>query len=287
MKAVPANSTISGKTMALMKNSNHGNGVRAKKSLGQNFCIDDRIPAEIVKRLGADENSLVWEIGPGKGALTRLLAKTGAGLQLFEIDERMRPILEKHFPQAQIVWGDFLEIKVADLPETGQRRLLVTGNLPYYCGTPILRRFLEDGPAAARLVFLLQHEVASKAAARENTSDYGYLSVHTAFFAEAEVGSVFGPASFDPPPKVRSAILEIRPLTLSSAERNRRLGALKMISVIFSQRRKMALPLLKRQFPATDWATRFAALKIDEKARPENIGPMLLLELFAPEGSAA
>ncbi len=255
--------------------------IKAKKSLGQNFCIDDRIPDEIVSRLAATPEHQVWEIGPGKGALTRRLTETGARMQLFEIDERMREVLTGEFPAASIIWGDFLEIPDAQLPAV-DRPLLVCGNLPYYCGTPIIKRFLEKGPHAERLVFLLQQEVAVKAAAPCNHKEYSYLSVHTAFFARASVGGTYGPGSFAPPPKVNSSILILEPLELSENERERRFRALKPASYLFMQRRKMALPLLRRQFAGTDWNERFARLGIDEKARPENISPAQMLELFAP-----
>lgn len=256
--------------------------IRAKKSLGQNFCKDERIPAEIIARLSPGPGSQIWEIGPGQGALTRKLAKTGASLHLFEIDERMREILENGFKQATITWGDFLEIPDARLPEVSLP-LLVCGNLPYYCGTPIIRRFLENGPKAEKIVFLLQEEVAKKAAARHNTSDYGFLSVHTAFFAKASVGNTYPPSSFVPPPKINSTILQLEPLSLSPEEKERRLKALKQVSFLFNQRRKMALPLLKRRDKDFDWGERFAKLGIDEKARPENISPETFLELFAPQ----
>lgn len=256
--------------------------VTAKKSLGQNFCTDPRLAQEVVEKLAATENHQIWEIGPGKGALTQLISKSGAALQLFEIDERMRPILENQFRNAEIMWGDFLEIPDDKLPEVN-RPLLVCGNLPYYCGTPIIKRFLEKGPKAERIVFLLQEEVSLKAAAPCNTSDYGYLSVHTAFFAKASLGRTYPPSSFFPPPKINSTILVLEPLTLSEAEKQRRLKALKHISLLFTQRRKMALPLLKKRDGAINWAERFASLKIDEKARPENISPEQFLELLAPQ----
>lgn len=254
--------------------------VSAKKSLGQNFCIDERIPEEVVRRLSAGPQDQIWEIGPGMGALTERLQQTGADLQLFEIDQRMQPILTQKFPEAQIAWGDFLEIDQDQLPQVN-KPLLVCGNLPYYCGTPIIRRFLEKGPKPERMVFLLQEEVALKAAASENQPDYGFLSVLVAFFAKAWVGSTFPPSSFEPRPKINSTILVIEPVELTQAEKVTRLQALKMISVIFSQRRKMALSLLKKRFSEVNWAQRFEMLGIDAKARPENISPQTLLKLFS------
>lgn len=256
--------------------------IKAKKSLGQNFCVDERIPEETISSLAATPQHQIWEIGPGKGALTTLLAQTGASLHLFEIDERLRDTLTKTFKTAQITWGDFLEIKDAHLPPVN-RPLLVCGNLPFYCGTPIIKRFLEKGPHAERLVFLLQEEVSLKAAAPCNNKEYGYLSVHTAFFANARVGHTYPPSSFVPQPKINSTILVLEPLILDENEKARRFKALKPVSYLFNQRRKMALPLLKRQFAGIDWAERFARLGIDAKARPENISPATFLELFAPK----
>jgi len=258
--------------------------IRAKKSLGQNFCRDQRIPEEILRRLAPTQQHQIWEIGPGQGALTGQLARSGARLHLFEIDERMRPILTQKFANISISWGDFLEISSEQLPPT-DGHLLVCGNLPYYCATPIIRRFLEDGPQAERIVFLLQEEVSKKAAAPCNNSDYSYLSVHTAFFAHATVGSTYGPDSFVPPPKINSTILQLEPLKLTADERAHRHYALKCLSPLFQQRRKMALPLLKKRNPEIDWAARFDNLGIDHKARPENISPEQFLALFKPASS--
>ena len=255
------------------------NFIKAKKSLGQNFCIDERIPEEIVKELAPDKNFCVWEIGPGKGALTKRILETGADLHLFEIDKRMEEILENLCSKENITWGDFLELKQEELP-IPSKPLLVCGNLPYYCGTPIIKRFLEKGPTPARLVFLLQHEVALKASVPVNHKEYSYLSVHTALFAKAGMGNKYGPASFVPQPKIDSSVLILEPFQMSEEERKRRIDALKYISALFNQRRKIALSTLKRTFPETDWTERFKNIGIDEKARPENISPEQFLELF-------
>lgn len=259
--------------------SNNSTFIRAKKSLGQNFCIDERIPNEIIKELSPNKDFCVWEIGPGKGALTKRLLETGADIHLFEIDKRMEDILNSLCSNDSITWGDFLELSQEELPKPS-KPLLVCGNLPYYCGTPIIKRFLEKGPTPVRLVFLLQHEVALKASVPVNHKEYSYLSVHTALFAKARIGNKYGPSSFIPQPKIDSSILILEPIFMEDKERQKRIEALKFISVLFNQRRKMALSTLKRTFPETDWADRFSRIGIDEKARPENISPEQFLELF-------
>lgn len=253
--------------------------IKAKKSLGQNFCIDERIPNEIIAELAPGPDYCVWEIGPGKGALTMRLLETGADMHLFEIDERMREILEGLCPKENITWGDFLELKQEELP-IPKKPLLVCGNLPYYCGTPIIKRFLENGPTPARLVFLLQHEVSVKASVPVNHKEYSYLSVHTALFAKARVGHKYGPASFVPQPKIDSSVLILEPIQMSNEERQHRIEILKYISTLFNQRRKIALSTLKKAYPAVNWAERFEKLGLNPMARPENISPEQYLQLF-------
>lgn len=254
----------------------------AKKSLGQNFCTDARLPAEIVRRLAPEPGDAIWEIGPGPGALTGSLIETGAGVTAFEIDERMRDELARFGTALTVHWGDVLEMDLAPLVPQG-KRLLVTGNLPYYCGTPIMRRLMMLRPPPARLVFLLQDEVARKAAARPGSDLYGFLSAQIRLFAEPVLGTRFSPASFRPSPKVYSTILELRPLVLTDEEYARREDALKLLSVMLSSRRKMALPLLRHAFPRAvpGWEERFTSLGIDLKARGETIPLETVIDLAA------
>lgn len=252
----------------------------AKKSLGQNFCTDARLPAEIVRRLEAGVGDVIWEIGPGTGALTEKLIATGASVEAFEIDERMRDELARFGSRLTVRWGDVMEMDLAPLVPAG-KKLLVTGNLPYYCGTAILRRLLMLKPQPDRLVFLLQDEVARKAAAKPGTDAYGFLSAQVRLFAEPVLGTRFSPASFRPSPKVYSTILELRPLHLGEAEFERREHALKILSVMLGSRRKMALPLLKHAFPGASpaWDERFISLNINLKARGETIPLETVIEL--------
>ncbi|MDD3002183.1 MAG: rRNA adenine N-6-methyltransferase family protein, partial [Candidatus Riflebacteria bacterium] len=137
-----------------------------------------------------------------------------------------------------------------------------------------------SGPLAEKLVFLLQKEVAEKAAAQCGSKDYSYFSLHTSFFAKTSLGNTYGPESFRPRPKIDSKILIIEPLKISEIERQKRFNALKYASILFNQRRKMALPILKKQFEQKNWEQLFTELSIDFKARPENISPEQMLKLF-------
>ena len=125
-----------------------------------------------------------------------------------------------------------------------------------------------------------KREVSLKASVPVNHKEYSYLSVHTALFAKARLGHKYGPASFVPQPKIDSSVLILEPIQMNEEERQKRLKALKYISALFNQRRKMALSTLKKSYPNINWAERFSTLGIDEKARPENISPEQFMELF-------
>ncbi|RCK81472.1 MAG: SSU rRNA (adenine(1518)-N(6)/adenine(1519)-N(6))-dimethyltransferase [Candidatus Ozemobacter sibiricus] len=230
-------------------------------------------------RLAPTTGDEIWELGPGPGALTRLLVETGATVRAFEIDERWRPELETRFAgRATFHWGDFLELDPTPfVPASGG--FLACGNLPYYCATPMIRRLLALPRRPDRLVFVIQEEVARKAIAQPGTSAYGFLSAQLQLAAEVKMGSVFPPSSFRPVPKVSSAILELRPLALPANEIARRQRALWLLSVMLRQRRKMAVNLLRRALPQVEWQSLFEQVALPAGCRGEAIPFATLLRL--------
>lgn len=261
--------------------------LRPKKSLGQNFCVDPRLGAEVLARLAPTAADEIWELGPGQGALTVLLAASGAAVRAFEIDGRLRPDLETRFPPpVTFHWGDFLELDVRPWIPPAGRGFLACGNLPYYCATPMIRRLLELPRPPSRLVFVVQEEVARKACAAAGTPDYGFLSGQLQLQAEVTMGTVFPPSSFRPVPKVSSALLELRPLALEPAERQRRQRALALLSVMLRQRRKMAHNLL-RQFLPLPWEDLLTRVGLAPTCRGEIIPLPTLLALadLVPAGA--
>ncbi len=257
-------------------------GLTPKKSLGQNFCSDPRLVECMVSRLDIQNSDEVWEIGPGSGALTTGLVGKPGLLRLFEIDSRFKDCLEDlcgGSKDIQIHWGDVLKMDLGGInPGKG---LLICGNLPYYCGTRIIRDLLMLNPPARKLVFLLQMEVVKKAAAGPGEEDFGFLSVCVQLFAKAVIGETFSPASFYPNPQVSSMIIEFLPFQLSEEEKSMRLKAVKIASLLFEQRRKMALSLLRKKFPGTlpSWEDRFKKLGLSEQIRGERISIAQYLEL--------
>ena len=259
-------------------------GFEPKKSLGQNFCQDEEVSLAVLRSLAVEAGGEVWEIGPGLGALTRSLLPLPCRLRLFEIDGRLKPHLESLTSgraDCTIHWGDAMDADFHGLRPAGGQ-LFVCGNLPYYCGTGLIRRLVgELDPPATRMAFVLQKEVVTKAAATLDSDDYGFLSVAIQLFAEAQRGPEFSPAAFFPNPKVTSGLLELKPLTLAPGERRQREAALRLASIVFGQRRKMALPLLRKAFPHVQprWEERFEALGILPTARGEVIPLPSLIEL--------
>jgi 16S rRNA (adenine1518-N6/adenine1519-N6)-dimethyltransferase len=187
-------------------------GHRPRKSLGQHWLTDRGILERISAAADFDSADTVIEIGAGKGALTRLLAPQATRLILVEVDPRLAAGLREEFagsPTVSVLEADVLETPVTDILQRGGGSLpyVVTGNLPYFIGSPIVRKFVTDRLHPRWMVVMLQEEVARRMAA--SPGSMGYLSVETQVFASARVLFTVPPKAFRPPPKVRSAVLRL------------------------------------------------------------------------------
>ncbi|MBF0409637.1 MAG: ribosomal RNA small subunit methyltransferase A [Candidatus Riflebacteria bacterium] len=263
-------------------------GIEPKKSLGQNFCVDENLSGCVFDFLKTEveKNNIeeIWEIGPGLGALSEKIFELKLPTRLFEIDQRLKSHLEKlcsGFSGAELHWGDFLEVDADALSEKTRGNFLICGNLPYSCGTAIIRKAIALKKKPAKMLFLLQREVSKKASAKPATDDYGFLSAAVQLFAEAKSGATFSQGSFYPNPKVLSSLLELTPLKLNSEEIRVREKALNIASVTFSQRRKASLSVLKKNLPISgeSWEDKFERLKIPANIRFEAMPLELLIKL--------
>src|SRR5438128_2000608 len=177
-----------------------------RKSLGQHFLTDRRILQRIVDALELRGTETVIEIGPGRGSLTALLAGAAARLVLIEYDRALAALLRERYattPSVEVIEADVLTVPLA-LAAGGPFRLV--GNVPYYITTPILFHALEP-PQPERAVYLVQREVADRIVAAPGSDDYGALSVNVQGFANPKRLFKVAPGSFDPPPKVESAVV--------------------------------------------------------------------------------
>ncbi|HSH76088.1 MAG TPA: 16S rRNA (adenine(1518)-N(6)/adenine(1519)-N(6))-dimethyltransferase RsmA [Longimicrobiales bacterium] len=258
----------------------------AKRSLGQNFLVDENLQRKIVEALGAPRGAEVLEIGPGRGALTRHLAGRVRHLVLVELDDDLARELKERYAGREdvtLVHADVLDVDIGGLCED-PRELWVVGNIPYNITTPIVFKLLER-PRAREIVLMVQDEVADRIVAPEGTKAYGALSVGVRSVAQVERLFVVGRRAFRPIPAVDSAVIRIRPLvpeplTADEEERLRRL-----VRAAFQWRRKQLRKIL-RDHPdlmvARDAAEAVAEQAgIDPADRPERLTPGQFMRLAA------
>lgn len=193
--------------------------ITPRKSLGQNFLIHDATAKRIVDSAGIQPDDLVFEIGPGAGALTGHIAKAAAHVIVIELDQTLIPHLQEAIAGAcnvEIVHADALEFDFAMAAEDAAARMKrnfanvrFVANLPYYITSAAIRHMLECGVRAASIVLTVQLEVAQRAVA--SPPDMSLLAVSIQFYGTSEVLFRIPPGQFYPPPAVDSAVLRITP----------------------------------------------------------------------------
>lgn len=190
-------------------------GFTFKKSLGQNFLIDQNILHKIVAAAEMNDSSGVLEIGPGIGALTQKLAEQAGKVVAVEIDNRLIPILRELFQEQQhvdIVHGDVLKLDLRELVRdrfADCTSIHVVANLPYYVTTPIIMGLLEQHLPLQNIVVMIQKEVAERMAAVPGGKDYGSLSIAVQYYCKPELVMTVPPTVFIPQPNVDSAVVRL------------------------------------------------------------------------------
>ena len=219
----------------------------ARKRFGQNFLIDRQVVADIVNAVAPRRDACVVEIGPGLGALTDPLLQRLDQLHVVEIDRDIVARLErKYSPERLIIHaGDALEFDFAAICPDPAQKMHIVGNLPYNISTPLLFHLADYAEQVLDMHFMLQKEVVERIVAGPGTADYGRLSVMLQYRFVADWLLDVPPESFDPPPKVDSAVVRLipRPAEELSARDPERFAAL--VTAAFAQRRKMLRNNLK------------------------------------------
>lgn len=183
-----------------------------KKAFGQNFLTDVNLLDEIVEKAGVTENDVVLEIGCGAGALTRALAKKAKKVVGYEIDTRLKPVLEEtlaEFNNVEIVFSDVMKQKISDVENKLGKEYIMVANLPYYITTPIIMRFIENAKNIKAMVIMVQEEVAMRLASKAGDSDYGAITVGINLRGSAQLVIRVPRDKFTPPPNVDSAVVKI------------------------------------------------------------------------------
>lgn len=233
---------------------------QARKRFGQNFLTDGGVIAAIVRAIDPRPGEPMVEIGPGLMAMTQPLVERLGRLTVIELDRDLAARLRKH-PQLEVVESDVLKVDFGQFP-VGVR---VVGNLPYNISSPILFHLL---PSADRILdqhFMLQKEVVDRMAATPERGDYGRLSVMLQWRYDIEPLFDVPPESFDPPPKVMSAIVRMTPWKTPAPVDVNLLSEL--VQVAFSQRRKLLRHTLGRWLEQRGYGGGF-----DCQRRAEEVG---------------
>ena len=219
----------------------------ARKRFGQNFLIDQQVIADIINAVAPKRGDCVVEIGPGLGALTEPLLKRLDHLHVVEIDRDIIARLKQRYSPEKLTIheGDALNFDFASLADVSGNGLHVVGNLPYNISTPLLFHLAGFARCVFDMHFMLQKEVVERMVATPGTSDFGRLSVMLQYRFVMDWLLDVPPESFDPAPKVDSALVRLipRPAQELSAKDETKFASL--VLAAFAQRRKMLRNNLK------------------------------------------
>lgn len=185
-------------------------GFRFNKQFGQNFLTDELLLTQIAQDAKCCDT--VLEIGAGAGTLTRVLSKHAQKVVAFEIDRNLEKVLKitlADCPNVNLVIGDVMKYKMAELESLCGGKYSVVANIPYYITTPLLMNFIEQGQNVVSLTLTIQKEVAERLVANPSTKQYGAITVAVDAVADVEITRVLPRQLFYPQPNVDSAVVKI------------------------------------------------------------------------------
>jgi 16S rRNA (adenine1518-N6/adenine1519-N6)-dimethyltransferase len=236
--------------------------LKRKPKLGQHFLIDESAAMRTVEAMGNLSQSTVLEIGPGRGALTTLLARRARRVIAIELDRVLAAQLRMKFsltPNVEIIEGDILAIDFDTIfgPKPGSTRpginhhpepVRVVGNLPYFITSDILLRLFQFRKYIESIVLMVQREVADRLVAKPGKSEYGLLSATAQLYARVDKLFTLPPDSFSPPPKVHSTVIRLAIEPRLESLRIPEVEFVKFLRLIFGQKRKTLWNNLKSAY---------------------------------------
>ncbi|NLM51280.1 MAG: 16S rRNA (adenine(1518)-N(6)/adenine(1519)-N(6))-dimethyltransferase RsmA [Firmicutes bacterium] len=221
-------------------------GIRLQKKWGQNFLIDENILRKIVETAELREQDHVLEVGAGIGTLTQKLAAKAGRVTTLEIDERLRPILQKTlapYENVTVRFEDAVRADYSDLCREGPLKLVA--NLPYNAATPLLYRWLKEEYACfTSLVCMVQKEVAQRIVAEPGNKNYGTLSVICQYAARVEIVFTVPRTVFLPRPEVESAVVKFSLVKQRELTGHQEQLFFQLVEGAFAKRRKTLLNAL-------------------------------------------
>lgn len=247
---------------------NNSTQYRTKKRFGQHFLHDQQIINQIINSVQINDNQTLVEIGPGQGAITMPLLKKFNQLTAIELDRDLIDHLRKKsklYGELTLINDDILNINFNDVFKN--QSLSVVGNLPYNISTPLLFHLLDSSNMITSMTFMVQQEVANRITAQVGDKHYGRLSIMMQYYCQSSYLFHVPPESFNPPPKVDSAVIHITPLkTLNTNLKDKALMDT-LVKAAFSQRRKT----IRNSLSKLVTIEQLQQSDIDPKLRAENL----------------
>ncbi len=218
-------------------------GFSFKKSLGQNFLIDESVCPKMAE-YACDNKTGVLEIGPGIGVLTKELSAVAKKVVAIELDDRLKKILPKTLADCQnveVIFGDAMKLdlrKIIDEKFADCKRVSVCANLPYYITSPIIMMLLESKLPIDNITVMVQKEAAERLCAEVGTRDAGAVTVAVDYYSKGEILFEVDRNSFMPPPNVDSAVIQLKIRENPPIEIADEKNFFKFVKACFAQRRK-------------------------------------------------
>ena len=265
-------------TKFIMKKYN----IRANKSLGQNFLIDDNVIEKIINGSDVSKNDLVIEIGPGLGTLTKFLLEKAYKVICVELDNKMIDILNDRFKlynNFEVIHNDILKLDLNSLikkekQDTNIKNVKIVANLPYYITTPIIMKLLEDELDLTSITVMIQKEVADRLIATPGDKETGAITYSVYFYADSESILEVPKNSFIPEPKVTSEVIKLNIRKQPPVNVKSKKIMFKIIKCAFLQRRKTLLNSLTNSkvfLNKDEGISILNKLNLPEDIRPEKL----------------
>ncbi|MFT6365986.1 MAG: 16S rRNA (adenine1518-N6/adenine1519-N6)-dimethyltransferase [Halioglobus sp.] len=242
---------------------------RARKRFGQNFLHDSGVINRIIESIHPRAGEQLVEIGPGQGALTQWLMRSGCQLDVVELDRDLVPALLDAYddsPKFNLHNADALKFDYRTIGNSDDK-IRVVGNLPYNISTPLIFKLLENSDRILDMHFMLQLEVVNRLAASPGSKNWGRLGIMTQYHCEIESLFEVPPSAFTPAPKVQSAIVRMVPRQNSQWPDCDETLLRKIVQASFAQRRKT----LRNNLKGLIDAGALEAIGIDPSARAETL----------------
>jgi len=255
-----------------------------RPKLGQHFLVDASYRQRIAAMVDVQPEDLVVEVGPGRGAMTELLAERAREVVAVELDAGLAEQLRKKLgteSAIEVLQADILAVDLAELCRRhATERSFVFGNLPYYITSPIIHRLFTYRDFIRAMALMVQHEVAERLVAAPGRREYGYLTVLTQLFSHPRILLAVPPGAFAPPPKVQSALVDLQMRQRSLLPKAQVERFLQFVKRCFAQKRKNLLNNLAGFYARARVELELERLSLVHSTRGEQLTLEEFLQLY-------